>query len=73
MANLFQPTLIPALDDDGNPISGAKLYFYLTGTTVPATYYLDQEGETAGPHPLLTDDNDGCRSAFRCGSGTRLR
>jgi hypothetical protein len=57
MANLFQPTLIPALDDDGNPISGAKLYFYLTGTTVPATYYLDQEGETAGPHPLLTDDN----------------
>lgn len=52
MANLFQPTIQRALDSSGNPVNGAKLYFYLTGTTVDAAYYFDQAGATPGPHPL---------------------
>lgn len=55
MANLFQPSVYRATDDNGDPVSGALLYAYLTGTTVNAVYYLDQAGETAGSHPLVSD------------------
>lgn len=54
-ANLFQPSLSRALDSNGNPVNGAKMYFYLTGTTTPATWFTDQAGTVAGTNPLTAD------------------
>lgn len=57
MANLFQPSITRAIDGDGNPISGAKMYFYTTGTTTLATVYTDQAGTTASPNPVIADSS----------------
>jgi len=53
-ANLFQPSLTRALDSNGNPVSNAKMYFYATGTTTPATWYTNQAGTVAGTNPLTS-------------------
>lgn len=37
--SLFYGSLIPALDANGDPISGAKWKFYLTSSSTPATVY----------------------------------
>lgn len=55
MANLFQPSLNRVIDSNGDPISGAKLYFYATGTNTPATVYVDQTGVTASTNPLVAN------------------
>ena len=55
MANLFQPSLNRALDDNGNTVPGAKMYFFLTGTTTPATWFTNQAGTVAGTNPLTAD------------------
>jgi len=55
MANLWPLSLVRALDGNGNPINGAKMYFYATGTTTPATFYLDGAGLIAGSNPLVSD------------------
>ena len=44
--SLFIPALMPALDSNGNPISGATWSFYRTGTSSPETVYADFELET---------------------------
>ena len=64
MANLFQPSLVRATDSSGNPISGAKLKFYTTGTTTAATWYTDQAETTAGTNPLVADANGIFAPAF---------
>lgn len=38
---LFEGSFVPALDSNGNPLSGAKWKFYLTGTSTPASVYSD--------------------------------
>lgn len=55
MANLFQPSLIRVLDRNGNPVSGARINLYETGTTTRATYFYDQEAEVVGPNPQIAD------------------
>lgn len=54
-ANLFQPSLTPALDSNGNPISNAKMYFYLTGSTTPATWYTNQAATANGTNPHVSN------------------
>lgn len=44
--SLFNAGTHPALDENGEPISGAKWRFYLTGTTTPATVYADADLST---------------------------
>lgn len=53
--SIFQPSLVRAVDDNGNPISGAKMYFYLTDTLTAATWYLDGEGTTPGTNPHVAN------------------
>lgn len=45
------------LDSDGEPVSGAKLNFYLTGTTTPATVYSDADLNTAHSNPVEADSD----------------
>ena len=44
-----------ATDTDGNPLPGAKLYFYLTGTTTPTDVYTTNAMGTAHANPVVAD------------------
>lgn len=57
MANLWQPSLARATDDNGDSISGAKLKFYATGTTTDASWFTDSAGLVEGTNPLVADAN----------------
>jgi len=43
------------LDSNGDPVSGALAYFYITGTTTLETVYTDSTLTTAHPSPLVAD------------------
>lgn len=55
MADLFNPPFVTILDANGNPISGGKLKFYLTGTLTPATIYADSAQTTPLTNPVIAD------------------
>lgn len=42
-------------DNNGQPLSGGKLYTYLAGTTTPATTYTSSAGNTANANPIVLD------------------
>jgi len=44
-----------AFDTNGDPVSGAKLYFYAAGTTTPKTTYSDNALTTANTNPVVAD------------------
>lgn len=44
-----------ALDVNGDPIAGAKLYFYATGTTTPQATYSDRGLTSANANPVVSD------------------
>ena len=55
MAGEIFPIYGRATDSNGNTISGAKLYFYTTGTTTPASVYTDSALSAAHPNPVVSD------------------
>ena len=42
-------------DNNGNPLSGGKIYTYLAGTTTPAATYTSVSGVTAHTNPIVLD------------------
>jgi hypothetical protein len=40
-------------DNNGNPLSGGKMYTYAAGTTTPAPTYTSNSGSTANPNPII--------------------
>jgi len=40
-------------DNNGNPLSGGKLYTYVAGTSTPAPTYTSVSGATANPNPII--------------------
>lgn len=44
-----------AYDNNGNPLSGGKLYVYAAGTTTPATTYSDVELTIPNTNPVILD------------------
>lgn len=55
MANILQPNPVRALDANGDPVSGAELRFFITGTTTPVIVYSDVGLTTPHPTPMLSD------------------
>jgi hypothetical protein len=51
---LFLP-FYAAIDGDGAPMGGAKLYFYLTGTTTPQHTYTASDLVTPNANPVVAD------------------
>lgn len=51
------PNYMPALDANGNPISGAKATFYVNNTTTPLTVYQDADLETQHESPVVADSS----------------
>lgn len=42
-------------DDNGDPLSGGKIYTYLAGTTTPAVTYTTNSGLASNPNPIILD------------------
>lgn len=55
MPALFTTPIFQALDDNGAPLSGAKLYFYEAGTTTPRDVFSDTALSTAISQPVVAD------------------
>mgnify|MGYP001435631662 CR=1 FL=1 len=55
MASNFQQPKAQAFDSNGDPLAGAKLYFYDTGTTTPRAVYSDDGLSVAISQPVVAD------------------
>jgi hypothetical protein len=44
-------------DDNGNILSGGKIYTYAAGTTTPQTTYTSSLGTAANPNPIILDSS----------------
>ena len=42
-------------DNNGNPLSGGKIYTYVAGTTTPQATYTSSSGVTAHSNPIILD------------------
>jgi hypothetical protein len=42
-------------DNNGNPLSGGKIFTYAAGTTTPQTTYTSSSGSTAHSNPIILD------------------
>lgn len=59
-----------ALDANGHPLTGAKLYFYSTGTTTPTDTYSDAALTTPNANPLVADSAGRFGDAFMTSTAT---
>ncbi len=55
MANRFTLPRATALDANGDPLSGARLYFYESGTTTPLDSFADRALTAANSNPVVAD------------------
>ncbi len=55
MASSFKSPILQAIDQNGNPVPGAKLFVYQTGTTTPVVIYSDQSLTTPLPNPIIAN------------------
>lgn len=81
--SLFDASLSQATNNDGNPVAGAKWWFYLTGTSTPATVYSNATlatslgttvtADSAGWFvPIYYDDNVLCRAVLKTPAGATI-
>lgn len=52
---LMTPPYAAFYDDNGNPLSGGKVWTYQAGTLTPKATYTDQGGLTANSNPVILD------------------
>jgi hypothetical protein len=55
VGQLLHDPVIRAVDDNGVPLSGAQLQFYVTGTTTPQAVYSDDTLDTPLANPVVAD------------------
>lgn len=55
MATVFASPLLQLVDANGNPYSGAKATFYVTGTTTGSAPYSDAALSTPHDNPVVAD------------------
>lgn len=55
MASLFTAARFRALDADGNPLSGGKVYTYEAGTTTPKSSFTNSAALTPNANPVILD------------------
>jgi len=53
--SIFGGTGWQFLDDNGDPLSGGKIYTYEAGTTTPKATYTSITGDTAHSNPIVLD------------------
>mgnify|MGYP003647024025 FL=1 len=72
MADQLDINRLRAFDSSGDPVSGAKAYFFATGTTTPLTVYSDAALSVAHPTPLVADSG-GVFAAVYYGAATAAK
>jgi len=73
MAKYLAPSpKFSAFDDDGNPLSGGKVYTYLSGGSTPATTYTDSGGGTSNTNPVILDSRGEANIWFTPGVEYRI-
>lgn len=55
MSDIIFPSPVRAVDGNGNPVPGARAYFYVSGTSTPATVFADASENVPHPSPLVAD------------------
>lgn len=55
MSNFLSSAHFQVTDDNGDPVVGAKAYFYLTGTTTETDTYQEDSLSTAHANPVIAD------------------
>jgi hypothetical protein len=55
MSDRFYAPRFQAFDDNGDPLPGAKLFFYEAGTTTPAETYSDAARTQPNANPVIAD------------------
>lgn len=55
MAVLYTEHFVQFFDDNGDPLSGGKLYAYSAGTTTPKATYTTEEATVQHAHPIVLD------------------
>lgn len=55
MAVLYTPHFVQFEDDNGDPLSGGKLYSYAAGTTTPKATYTTADGDIEHANPIILD------------------
>lgn len=55
MSDIIFPSPVRAVDGNGNPVPGARAYFYASGTSTPATVFADASENVPHPSPLVAD------------------
>ena len=73
MAIMWNGSLIPWLDPNGAPYSGAKAYFFDSGTTTPRTVYLDSDLGESQDHPVVANASGMFGAVFLPAGDYRLR
>lgn len=69
MPNLLAPNFDQQFfDENGDPLSGGKIYTYVAGTSTPAATYTDYSGATPNANPVVCDS--GGRAAIWLGAGS---
>ena len=68
MANIAPYAFIQELDNNGEPLSGGKIYTYDAGTTTPKTTYTDATETTSNANPIILDASG--RADIWLGSGS---
>ena len=53
--SLFAGAGAQFFDNNGQPLSGGKIYTYAAGTTVPLATYTARDGLTANANPIILD------------------
>lgn len=68
MVDQVNPNALRVLDNNGAPISGAKIYVYETGTTTDVTVYTDTALSAPHAQPIVADGNGYVAQIFYGGS-----
>ena len=72
MSDLISFNPVRALDANGNPVAGARAFFYTSGTTTPVTVFSDAAEQTPHPSPLLADAEGVFPPVFRSGQPIKV-
>lgn len=64
MAYLWPMALIPRYDESGNPLVGAKAYFFDVGTTTPMLVYTDPAFSIPHDHPVVANGRGAWPAVF---------
>jgi hypothetical protein len=67
MGDLVTFSPVQILDANGDPVPGAKAFFYQSGTTTPITVYSDNEEEVPHPTPVVANAAGVFPEVFRTG------